>query len=90
MTKLTRFWKNLKVLAHALATEKSITVSKPKTIKKKKVVNRKPQPSRPEIQWPEGEITFEQLCQANVNFSKDEIRKALGQKMEQSRKVLLT
>ena len=58
-----------------------------KSIKKIRV-KKKETNEKTEIKWPEGELTFEELCQANVNFSKEEIRKAIGKKMEQHRKVL--
>ena len=41
-----------------------------------------------EIQWPEGETTWEELCRINQGFSKDELLKALGKRMEKSRKAL--
>ena len=103
MMKWLRFWRNLKALVYALATENSICITQPKQnrpLSKKEIrtlvisatktnrVVKRPVAEKSEIKWPEGEITFEQLCQANVNFSKEELRKAIGQKMEQSRKVL--
>jgi hypothetical protein len=104
MTNWKLFWKNLKALAHALATEESICIT-PSVIPKRNItkrevkdliakatkkvrVNKKENNEKPEIQWPKGELTFKELCQANVNFSKEELHKAIGKKMEQSRKVL--
>jgi hypothetical protein len=104
MTNWKLFWKNLKALANALATEESICVT-PTIIPKRNITKRevkdliakatkkgrvikKETNEKPEIKWPEGELTFEELCRINVNFSKAEIIKSIGQKMEQSRKVL--
>lgn len=105
MMKWLRFWRNLKALVYALATENSICITQPKQnrpLSKKEIrtlvisatkptrTSRKPISEKAEIKWPEGAVSFEELCRINVNFSKAEIVKALGQKMEQSRKVLLT
>jgi len=83
--KKNRFWRNLFTLIKALAEEESICISAtPKQRLSKKEIN-----SRPEIIWPEGEITWDELCAANSNYSKEEIRKAIGKKMEQHRKVII-
>lgn len=96
-----RFWKNLKFLWASLHREEYISIVPPKTrnpltrtevkqliskaVTKKKQVKKE---NKTDIVWPEGETTWEELCSINASFSKEELRKAIGKKMEQHRKVL--